>query len=84
MQNLLITLELQTENNSLEDVKQLPGINELEIDEEYGLVLISPKRQLYVIRVSGDMDVEQLMSIQPAVKGVYGDPKIEAIDESIE
>ncbi len=80
MQDLLIMLELQQHNNSLEDVRKLPGLEEFDIDEEYGLVLISPKRQLYVIRISGNVDLDRLMSIQPAVKGVYGDPKIEPLE----
>jgi hypothetical protein len=73
----LITLHLQPPNNSLQYVKQLSGIRELEIDENYGLVPIAPKRDLYVIRVCGDLDPNQLMSIQPAVKGVHGDVKVE-------
>lgn len=73
----LITLELEAPNNSLLYVKQLSGIRELEIDEDYGLVPISPKRNLYVIRVSGDLDTNQIMSIHPAVKGVHGDVKVE-------
>jgi hypothetical protein len=72
----LITLNLPPPNNSLEYVKQLDGIKDLEIDEDYGLVLISPKRDLYVIRVSGDIDSQKLMTIQPLVKGVHGDLKI--------
>lgn len=72
----LITLHLPPPNNSLNYVKQLDGIKDLNIDEDYGLVLISPKRDLYVIRVSGDIDSQKLMSMQPLVKGVHGDPKI--------
>ncbi|NEO20250.1 MAG: hypothetical protein F6J94_27420 [Moorea sp. SIO1F2] len=72
----LITLNLPPPNNSLEFVKQLDGIKDLEIDEDYGLILISPKRDLYVIRVSGDMDSQKLIAIQPLVKGVHGDIKI--------
>ena len=72
----LITLNLSPPNNSLEYVKQLDGIKDLEIDEDYGLVLISQKRDLYVIRVSGDIDSQKLMEIQPLVKGVHGDIKI--------
>jgi hypothetical protein len=75
----LVTLHLQPPNNSLEYVKQLSGIRELEIDENYGLVLISPKRELYVIRVTGDLEPNHLMSIQPAVKGVHGDVKVAPI-----
>ncbi|NEO64866.1 MAG: hypothetical protein F6J98_32505 [Moorea sp. SIO4G2] len=72
----LITLNLPPPNKSLEFVKQLDGIKDLEIDEDYGLILISPKRDLYVIRVSGDMDSQKLIAIQPLVKGVHGDIKI--------
>lgn len=76
----LVTLQLESPNNSLEYVKQLSGIRDLEIDEDYGIVPISPKRNLYVIRVTGDVDANQLMSIQSAVKGVHGDIKVEPFD----
>ena len=75
----MITLQLLADENTLERVKKLPGINELEMDEDYGLVLISPKRNLYTIRVSGDIDPDKLMSMQPKVKGVYGDVRVAPI-----
>lgn len=81
----LVTLHLKPPNNSLQYVKQLPGFTEVEIDENYGLVLISPKRDLYVIRVSGNLNPAKLMSIQPEVKGVHGDVKVAPIEsEEIE
>jgi hypothetical protein len=76
MNNYLITLYLLPPHNSLNDVKTLDGIKDLKIDEDYGLVLISPKRNLYVIRVSGNLDIQKLMAVQPSVKGVHGDPRI--------
>lgn len=79
IQRYLITLQLSPQENSLEYVKGLPGLKELEIDENYGLILISPKRSLYTIRVSGDIDADTLISLQPKVKGVHGDPKISPI-----
>jgi hypothetical protein len=79
MRRFLVTLHLLTDENTLEYVKQLPGIRQLNIDEDYGLVLISPKRNLYTIRVSGDIDPDNLMSIQRKVKGVYADLKIAPI-----
>jgi len=75
----LITLQLLTGENTLESVKKLPGLKELKIDEDYGLVLISPKRNLYTIRVSGDLDSDTLMPVQPKVKGVYADVKVAPI-----
>ncbi|MCK4486769.1 MAG: hypothetical protein KAU38_08425 [Desulfobacterales bacterium] len=79
MTRYLVTLHLLPDENTMEYVKQLHGIRELKLDEDYGLVLISPKRNLYTIRVSGDIDPDNLMSIQPKVKGVYADVKIAPI-----
>ncbi len=72
----LITLHLLPGENTLKYIRQLPGLEKLDIDENYGLVLISPKRNLYTIRVSGDIDSDKLLSIQPKVKGIYPDVKI--------
>jgi hypothetical protein len=82
--NYLITLHLSPPHNSLDYVKTLDGIKDLNIDEDYGLVLISPKQNLYVIRVSGDVDYQKLMAIQPLVKGVHGDVKIAPIQSQLE
>lgn len=72
----LITLHLVPPENSLQHVKQLPGLKDVEIDEDYGLILISPKRDLYTIRASGNLDPDKLMSMQPEVKGVYIDVRV--------
>ncbi|MCD4843739.1 MAG: hypothetical protein K8R25_04530 [Methanosarcinales archaeon] len=76
MKRFLITLHLLPNENNIQFVKQLPGLREIEIDEDYGLILISPKRNLYVIHVSGDIDPDKLMSISHKVKGVYVDVKV--------
>jgi hypothetical protein len=76
MTRTLITLELLGNDNTLGFVKQVEGLKDLDIDEEYGLVLISPKKHLYVIRVNGPVDAEKLMSVQPKVKGVSADVRI--------
>ncbi|MCF6148327.1 MAG: hypothetical protein E3K37_06680 [Candidatus Kuenenia sp.] len=80
----LITLHLQPGENTLPYAKQLSGLKGLEIDEDYGLVPISPKRNLYTIRVTGDIDPDKLMSVQPEVKGVYADIKISPIKDQTE
>jgi len=79
MTRYLVTLHLLPGENTLEYVRELRGLKDLKIDEEYGLVLISPTRNLYTIRVSGDIDSDKLMSVQPKVKGVYGDVRIAPI-----
>lgn len=75
----LVTLQLKSDQNSLEDIKEFPGLKNVEIDENYGLINVSPKRNLYVIRVKGYLDPEQLMSKQPQVKGVSGDTRVVAM-----
>ena len=73
----LITLYLLPPHNTFDQVKRLPALQGLHIDEDYGLVLISPKRNLYTIRVLGEVDPEHLQSLDPEViKGVHGDIKI--------
>jgi len=75
----MIKLKLKPGEDSLEFVKGLEGIKDLYIDEDYGLICISPRRRLYTITIIGNIDREHLMDIQPRVQGVYGQVKISAI-----
>ena len=75
MERFMIKLHLQPGENTLEQVKKLPGLENLDIDADYGLILISPKQDLYTIRVSGDIDIKNLMSRQKKIKGIYPDIK---------
>lgn len=79
MKRFLITLNLLPSENTLQHVKQLTGLKELDIDVDYGLVVISPKHNLYTIRATGDIDTNKLLSIQPKVKGIFADTKIAPI-----
>ena len=75
----LINLQLSPPNNSLRYVCRLPGLDRAAIDESYGLVAISPKRSLYVIRVSGPFDRTAVLAL-PEVKGIHADVRISAIE----
>lgn len=79
----LVTLQLDQPTPALDQVKQLPGIKDLSIDDAYGLVAISPKRHLYVIRVSGEVNPEQLMALQPLVKGVHAEVNISPFEPDV-
>ncbi len=77
----LITLYLVPPNNRLEHVKQLfrtlRGLEGVTLDERYGLVLISPKRNLYTVRMTGELDPIRLPSLHPdLIKSVHGDVRI--------
>ncbi len=80
----LITLCLSPTEDTLRFVKQLTGLKELEIDEVYGLVPISLKRNLYTIRVSGNFQTDKLMANQPKIKGIYPDIKVSSIKSNTE
>ncbi len=73
--NSLITLHLLAPNNTLEHVRALPVLRDLPVDIDYGLVTISPRRNLYVVRVEGEVDRDALLAV-PAVKGIHGDVRI--------
>jgi hypothetical protein len=71
----LVTLRLAPAHRTLEYARHLLEPLGLRIDVQYGLVSISPKRSLFVVRVGGEIDGEALASL-PEVAGVHGDPKI--------
>ena len=52
----------------------------LKVDTDYGLVSISPKRGLYVVRVDGDPGDADSVALSEEVVGVHGDVKIAPID----
>ncbi len=73
----LITLHLPPPKNTFEYVKTLPWLNNLTLDENFGLVLISPKHDLYTICVKGKIDSKKLKSdYSDIIKGIHGDAKI--------
>lgn len=81
--NSLITLHLLPPYNTLEYVRALPVLEDLPIDVGYGLVPISPKRNLYVVRIEGDFDREALIAV-PAVEGIHGDVRVSSTPKNDE
>ena len=75
----LITLELLAPDNTLDYVCALPVLKDVVVDREYGLVLVSPKRNLYVIRVDGKPDRERLLQ-DSHIRAVHGDVRISTMD----
>ena len=74
----LITLRLSPNDTTLEHAQALLEPLGLCVDVHYGLVTISPKRSLFVVRVEGDIDEVVLNSLSE-VMGVHGDVKIAPI-----
>jgi len=73
---VMIKLKLQAPNPSLQDVLDLPGMRGLQVDEAFGLICISPKDQLYVVRVQAIDNLEGRRKQSPEILGAYGDVRI--------
>ena len=77
----LITLKFAPFEATLEHARELLEPFGLTVDVAFGLVSISPKRGLYVVRVEGEVNNE-LLSTLPEVVGVHGDVKIAPIKKT--
>lgn len=75
MSRLMLTVKLDPDHATLDDVRQQLGVGEDEIDSDFGVVNIDPEADLYAIMVD-DQTAERL-SGQPDVKGPYANPPIE-------
>jgi hypothetical protein len=75
----LITLRLDPHNATLAHARALVEPFGLKVDTDYGLVSISPKRGLYVVRVDGDPGDADSVALSEEVVGVHGDVKIAPI-----
>ena len=75
MATVMITLRLEPEQASLEEVRRLLGLAEDEVDERFGVVNINPSEHLYTILVP-EGTAERVRDA-PEVMGVFSNPKIE-------
>jgi hypothetical protein len=75
MATVMVTLELDPERASLEEVRRLLGLREHEVDRRFGVVNISPAEHLYTILVEREA-AERVRGAGP-VRGVYANPRIE-------
>jgi hypothetical protein len=75
MATVMITLRLEPEQASLEQVRRLLGLAEDEVDQRFGVVNINPRENLYTILVD-ERAAERVRHAEP-VRGVFSNPKIE-------
>jgi hypothetical protein len=75
MAKLMVTLRLEPEQASLEEVRRLLGLAPEEVDAHFGVVNISPAEHLYTILVD-EKAAGRVEHAEP-VEGVFGNPRIE-------
>jgi hypothetical protein len=59
---VMIKLQLPESIKDLASVQTLPGLSDLTLDPEFGLVLISPRDSLYVVRTDFADDLNRRAS----------------------
>jgi hypothetical protein len=75
MARVMVTVRLDPERASLDEVRRLLGLAEGEVDPAFGVVNISPAEHLYTILVD-EAAAARVQGREP-VEGVYGNPRIE-------
>ena len=77
MARVLVTLRLDPEQATLEEVRRLLGLAADEVDPVFGVVNISPAEHLYTILV--DEAAASRVTDDELVEGVYSNPSIEPL-----
>ena len=73
---VMIKLRLSSPSPRLEHVRALPGVAGLDLDQRFGVVCISPKESLYVVRVDAVDNFDGRRKASPELLEVYGDVRI--------
>jgi hypothetical protein len=75
MPRVMVTLRLDPEQASLDEVRRLLGLAPEELDPAFGVVNISPAEHLYTILVD-EAAASRIAGAEP-VEGVYANPRVE-------
>jgi hypothetical protein len=78
----MIKLQFANHTPTLNEVRSLPGMAGLDLDEAYGLICISPKEKLFIVRAKEVDDVERRKKTSPEILDVYGDIRISAFESN--
>ena len=74
---VMFKLRLPPELATFEAVRRLPGLKDLNLDPEFGIVAISPTESLYVVRTkNGIHDLETRRGLSSEIIEAYGDIRI--------
>ncbi|MEM9275460.1 MAG: hypothetical protein AAGA80_21210 [Cyanobacteria bacterium P01_F01_bin.143] len=80
---VMIKLKIIKPNPTLGYVRSLPGIKGLDIDQSYGLICISPKKNLFIIRAKEIDNVEERKEASPEILNVYNDVRISTFEYNL-
>jgi hypothetical protein len=76
----MIKLKLPDSLANMSAVRSLPGLAGLALDEKFGIVAISPRESLYVIRTVDVVDdLPRRRALSPEIVDAYGEVRISAV-----
>jgi hypothetical protein len=73
---VMIKLPLPESTSDFESVQALPGLAGLPLDPRFGLVPISPRDSLYVVRTDLVDDLDRRRRLSPEIIEAYRDVRI--------
>ena len=76
---VMLTVKLPAEDATLGEARRRLGLDDDEVDEEFGLVLLDPAEELYAVLVSADAGARAAAASGGAggTGGPYANPPIE-------
>lgn len=73
---VMLKLRLPGPTRDMESIQALPGLSDLPLDPAFGVVPISPKDSLYVVRADLVDDLDRRRRLSPEIIEAYGDVRI--------
>jgi len=74
--SVMIKLQLSEDERDFNPVQALGGLDGIQLDADFGLVLIDPRKSLYVVRAAEIDNVDARKKISPQIIDAYGDVRI--------
>jgi hypothetical protein len=74
----MVTVKLAPEKASLQHVREQLDLTPDQVDENFGVVSVSPQEDLYAVLV--DEEAADVLDGSAAVEGVHSNPRIETFE----
>jgi hypothetical protein len=75
MSKVMVTVKLDPDHASVEDARDLLGIDDAAIDRDFGVIAVSPEENLYTVLV--DAGATEDMQTGEGIAGPFSNPRIE-------
>ena len=74
--SVMIKLRLPEAVKDFGEVQSLPGLADLQLDQDFGLIPLDPRSSLYAVRTADVDDLDRRRSLSPEIVEAYGDVRI--------